>query len=212
MSYSIHKKSEGCDRCEKPFEESQRLFSVIHLADEEPQRCDYCADCFAGRDPDPEREFAYWKTTMSAEDAPRRVVDFATLRELFFRMAGQESGRYIKLNYLLALVLIRKRHLKLVEFTSENGVDYLVVTAQQREEPLRLEAPELLSSEFEELREKLRLLLDLDLEEGEIEPESMLSRQQAAREASEAQSQGEDDAGSPPSDAESEREEEPAAG
>jgi len=163
MNYTIRKRSEGCARCERLFEAGDRLFSIILLEEEEPLRRDLCVACFEARDPDPDREFAYWKTRMSSQGAQRRLVDFNTLRELFFAMAERDSAEYRKICYLLGLVLIRKRVIKLQEFTSEGGLDYLVVTAKQREEPIRLEAPELRPEEFEELRERLKELLDMDL-------------------------------------------------
>ena len=163
MDYTIRKLSEDCARCEHPFRAGDRLFSLILLEEERPSREDLCLACFEARDADPEQEFAFWKTRKSGDGPVRRMVDFNTLRELFFRMAERDSAEYRKICYLLGLVLIRKRVIKLKEFTSEGGVDFLVVTAKQREEPIRLEAPELRSEEFEELRDRLRTLLDMDL-------------------------------------------------
>ncbi|MFG0318789.1 MAG: hypothetical protein ACF8XB_16065 [Planctomycetota bacterium JB042] len=163
--YAIRKPSEACFACEAPFEKGQEHFSAILLEEEEPARRDFCVACFDGRERDPEREFAFWKTRRTVGGPERRPVDFNTLRELFFRMAESHAGEYRKLCYLLGLVLLRKRVVKLEEFVTEQGRDYLVVTTKSRPEPLRLEAPELVPAEFEELRDKLKALLDVDLEE-----------------------------------------------
>ncbi|MFH0946168.1 MAG: hypothetical protein V2A76_13290 [Planctomycetota bacterium] len=163
MDYTIRKISEGCVRCQAPFEAGNPLYSLILLEEEEPARLDLCVSCFELREADPEREFAFWRTRRAESTQVRRMVDFNLLRELFFRMAERESPEYRKICYLLGLVLIRKRVVKLQEFTSEGGVDYLVVTAKQREHPIRLEAPELRPEEFGELRDHLVGLLDMDL-------------------------------------------------
>lgn len=163
--YAIRKPSEACGTCEVPFVSEQELFSTILLEEDEPARRDFCVPCFQGRERDPSREFAYWKTRRTGEGTQRRPIDFNTLRELFFRMAESHAEEYRKLCYLLGLVLLRKRVVKLEEFATEDGRDFLVVTTKGRDEPLRLEAPELVPSEFEELRDKLKALLDVDLEE-----------------------------------------------
>lgn len=169
MEYRIRKRAEECSTCGVGFTPGAPLYSVILLEEEEPARRDFCPTCFESAPRDPEREFAHWKTRHAGGEATRRAVDFDTLRELFFRMATNPGEEYRKLCYLLGLVLIRKRTIRLQEFVTERGRDYLVVTTKDRPEPLRLEAPELLPEEFAELREKLRMLLDLDLEpEGEL--------------------------------------------
>lgn len=169
MDYTIRKISEGCVRCEAAFAPGNQLYSLILLEEEEPVRQDLCVSCFEAREVNPDHEFAFWKTRRAESTQVRRMVDFNVLRELFFRMAERESPEYRKICYLLGLVLIRKRVVKLQEFTSENGIDYLVVTAKQRELPIRLEAPELRPEEFAELREHLVGLLDMDLgPEGDL--------------------------------------------
>jgi len=163
--YSIRKSSEACATCETAFESEQELFSMIVLAEDEPARRDVCIPCFESREADSEREFAFWRTRRTESGPVRRPIDFNVLRDLFFRMVEHHGGEYGKLCYLLGLVLLRKRVVKLEEFVSDDGRDYLVVSSRTRPEPLRLEAPELVPAEFDELREKLMALLDVDLDD-----------------------------------------------
>ena len=165
VDFPIRKPSEACASCEGPFENEQPMFSMIVLGENEPGRRDVCVPCFESRDVDAEREFAFWRTRRSVDGPERRPIDFNVLRDLFFRMVEHHGGEYGKLCYLLGLVLLRKRVVKLEEFISEDGRDYLVVTSKSRPEPLKLEAPELVPSEFDELREKLMALLDVDLDD-----------------------------------------------
>lgn len=163
--YNIRKTTGTCAACAQTIEHGQELFSMILLEEAEPARRDYCVACFQALERRPDEEFAWWRTRMTERGRARRVVDFNTLRELFFKMAEHANDEYRKLCYLLGLLLMRKRALKLEEFTTENGRDYVIVTCKQREQPLKLEAPTLLPHEFAELRDRLKLLLDIDVED-----------------------------------------------
>jgi hypothetical protein len=166
MEYRFGRSGEACAGCNASFEVQQSLHSMIVLAEERPSRSDWCEPCFAAKtDKDAPEVFAHWRTRKLQEGRARRQVDFATLRELFFRMIGRSGAEYAKLAYMLALLLLRKRFLKLQEFASENGVDYLVITAKQRAEPMKIEAPELQPQDFEALRDRLRVLLDFDVQD-----------------------------------------------
>jgi hypothetical protein len=165
MDYSIRRSSDRCGACAHAFEVHEALYSTVRLESEEPARRDYCVECFQALPRDPSVEFAFWRTRRTADGRARRAIDFNSLRDLFFRMAEQHGDEYRKLCYLLGLVLIRKRFVRLEEFVTEDGRDFLVVSTPHRPEALRLEAPSLMPSEFGELRDKLRALLDIDFED-----------------------------------------------
>jgi len=179
MDYKIGKSGESCATCENAFVADQHVFSMILFTEDSPARSDFCSACFNGVDKDDDSVFAFWRTRRLEAGRARRQVDFATLRELFFRMLGREGDEYKKLTYLLALLLLRKRFVNLREFTSEDGTDYLIVMAKQRPDPIKLEAPELLPQDFEELRDRLRGLLDFDME-GELDDALAPRDEQAA--------------------------------
>lgn len=169
MEYRIKKPLGACAICGVEFALGDALYSSILLEAAEPARRDFCVQCFQKVERAPDEEFAYWKTRRTVGEAKKRVIDFPTLRSLFFRMAEHSSPEYRKLTYLLGLLLLRKKFLQLHEFTSENGVDFVIVSTKERPEPLKIEAPSLAAAEFGELRERLRLLLDVDIEEPEGE-------------------------------------------
>jgi hypothetical protein len=170
MEYRLKRSGEACGGCSAEFPVGQSMFSVLELAAEQPLRADYCDACFdklrgEGRD-----IYAFWKTKKTSEGRSRRVVDYPSLRELFFRMAQIDAVEYRKLAYLMALILVRKRFLAIKEFVTQGGVDYLIITAKDRPDALRIEAPELRAPEIADLTGRLRLLLDMDLEE--VAPQS----------------------------------------
>jgi hypothetical protein len=170
MEYKIRKTTGHCAKCEREIALGSEFFSLILLEQIEPARADYCVPCFEGSERDPAIEFAYWRTRRSGSGVAKRVIDFPTLRELFFKMTEQPGEEYRKLAYLLGLLLMRKKFLQLREFTSEGGRDYVVVASKDRPEPLKIEAPPLRAVEFAELRDRLRLLLDVEIEADGADP------------------------------------------
>lgn len=165
MEYKIRKSSYRCARCEREFELGEGYRSVLRLGAEEPERLDYCEPCF--EEPGDEDAVAHWRARRTEPPSRKKAVDFAMLRELFFKMVEHHGEEYAKVAYLLGLVLIRKRRLKLIEFATDDGVDYLVVTGPDRKEPIRVLAPELNRDEYGALRDKLTCLLDIEFDEEE---------------------------------------------
>ncbi len=174
--YRFKKSADVCSTCAREFNVGEIIVSTLSLAQDEPERKDACADCFAHASSadtaaTPESEFAHWRTKKTEVGRTRRKIDFPALRELFLRMLACPGAEYEKLCYLLGLVLLRKRALKLHEFVTDGGQDYLVVSvmpAAPDARRFRVVAPSLAPADVAELRARLNSLLDVDVnpEEG----------------------------------------------
>lgn len=165
VEYRIRKSTFRCARCEREFELDEAYVSRVDIEEDELSRSDFCDGCFEAPTAEEAPRVAFWRSRRTVAPERKRSIDFPTLRELFFKMAESGAEDHRKVCYLLALVLIRKRFVKLREFVTEDGRDYLVVTTKQRPEPLRLEAPELHPNEFGELKHQLTYLLDVDFDD-----------------------------------------------
>lgn len=164
MEYKIKKPLGACATCAREIAVGEPMISTVLLEATEPVRRDFCVACFESAVRQPADEFAYWRTKRAGAKETKRVIDFPTLKALFFRMTEQPGEEYRKICYLVALLLMRKKLLQLKEFVTEGGRDYVVLTAKDREGQLKIEAPNLRGEEFAEMREKLAMLLDVDLE------------------------------------------------
>ena len=163
MEWKIGKGGAGCARCSKSFEEGEIYFSTIHEETEGVRRSDYCAGCF-----DPERdckEEVFWRTRKSADGPVKRTVNFEILREIFFKMLAVQDQAFKEMAYLLALILIRKRYLKLKEFVTREGVDFMTVRRKAGDPLIFVEVPFLRDEDIAPLRDKLSDLLDADLDD-----------------------------------------------
>jgi hypothetical protein len=76
---------------------------------------DYCETCWsAGKRPEaPLDMFSFWKTTVPEPTAKKKLfVDDSVLIDLFQRLEGRDAAGDIRLRFVLALILMRKRLLR----------------------------------------------------------------------------------------------------
>ncbi len=120
--YKIGASTRTCHRCGRRLEVGEEYFSAVTDAgpdagaDEVFQRHDFCLGCWS---PDPAAYFSFWKTRVPEPPPARprgpRLVDPARLMELFEHLADADDPPARRFRYVLALVLMRKKRLRLVE-------------------------------------------------------------------------------------------------
>lgn len=162
MEWKITKGQSRCFGCNKEFGEGEIFYSILILVKQEVNRSDFCEACFDKQD-DPQKE-VFWRTKNTRVVPIKKAVNFEVLRDLFFKMLEVDEKAFKDLTYLVALVLIRKRYLRLKDFITMNGRDYMAVR-QKRDAPLlHVEVPLLSAEDIIELRDRLSDLLDADFD------------------------------------------------
>ncbi len=178
MEWKIKPGLEKCGQCDRAFDEGGAYYSTLKVEDDSVLRKDYCTSCF---DPEESADKIFWRARVVVQDAAmKRKVDFNILRELFFQMVNSKSASLASLTYLVGLVLVRKRYLRLVGFFSEGGVDLMRVQRRSGEPVISIEMPLLEAKDLELLKEQLSELLSSDL--GEEFDLSRLERKKEERE------------------------------
>lgn len=156
-----------CNACESTFEEGTRHVSTLSLAGEDLSREDLCLACFETREKT--SEIFFWYTRMSAGRRGLRL-DLPMLEELFHRLEGRTEEGMIELRYVLCLLLMRKKRLKLVRITRDPA-ETMQVRRPRRDELLPVIVRDLTAERIEELRGELAEIFD-GAEAGLAEPES----------------------------------------
>ena len=163
MNWKITSPKGACTSCGRIFEENEACYSLLDMGEEGARRRDLCASCFEAGGC---QEGIFWRTRMTCKGPERRkIVDFGTLRELFFRMVSRGSPEFVPMVYLLALVLVRKKYLRLVDFISRDGKDLMRVRRRRGEPSFDVEVPLLDDDGIARLKEKLADLLSADLDD-----------------------------------------------
>ena len=108
--WKIQKRGKACSACQRSFRSEEEHYSGIVEVEERFERRDLCAPCWAQR---PEL-FSFWKTRMPRIEQ-RRFEDVAAMVEFFKKLLekSSEDPSRQKITYLMALLLARKRRVRL---------------------------------------------------------------------------------------------------
>lgn len=119
----------------------------------------------------PEGLFSYWKTVVPRpDDRNGGFVDDEALKEIFERLAADERPQRIAFRFVLALILMRKRHLKFVgreEANPEEGIPERWLMkhkgSEPEDDPVKVVNPHLSDDDVRELTGQLSEILQSEL-------------------------------------------------
>jgi len=169
-----------CGRCEKAFVPRDAVISALFEMsdasdgsdggdDDAPppfERADLCTACFEAEDaPAP---YSWWRTEVPEPDRRRAPLDLQVAREFLVRLLDEGAPERANLRYLLALLLMRKRLVRVEEqFRDAERGELMVVTVPPDETLHEIPCPELGEEETAQLRDELGRLFDLGDGDGD---------------------------------------------
>jgi hypothetical protein len=175
----LERGDDACAACGKRLTEEPASFAALSPEADGFKRRDYCVACFETL---PARPFSFWKRAPQAharadgkggekeERKAARRRDLDALVELFERLDPAHPERSAvgdgaapkearpeaeKLRYLLALALVRKKRLHLVELARAGGADCLVLKTSGEAELVTVPAPRLSKEDLDRLAREL---------------------------------------------------------
>jgi hypothetical protein len=157
--WKIRRRHGECSACAAAFEDGTRHASSLRFDEEESLvREDLCQTCWAAAD---ESTYVFWWFTRHEVDRKKTVqLDMGSLERLFMELQGREEEKLRELRYLLCLLLMRKRKLKLVKVKRSSKGEQLVLRRPRRTEELTVWVYEFTPDRMEELRTRLQEVLD----------------------------------------------------
>jgi hypothetical protein len=156
VDWKIARRRDRCSGCESVFEEGQRQVSTLSLRAEDLVREDLCLPCWEQRGAGD--EIIFWYTRQSSERRGFRL-DLPLLEQLFLRLEDRDQDRMLELRYVLCLLLMRKKRLKLLRVTRDPR-ETLVVRRPRREEALKVVVCGFGAERMEELQRTLVEVFD----------------------------------------------------
>jgi hypothetical protein len=163
--WKLKKRTAGCARCERAFLDEEPFFSVLSIDAAELQRADVCRACFPGMQVQAAEAWIFWRSRHRLEKR-RFAVDFEALEGLFLALEGRAEPALRELRYLLALLLMRKKRLKLVKTARREDGEAMLLRRPRRTEELCVHVFDLSAERAELLRSKLRAIFEgAELEE-----------------------------------------------
>lgn len=169
--WKIGRRAGLCLACSRGFAELEQHFSLLCLRDGLLAREDRCAACFGAHTLAPLD--VYWRTRYRPNAGGPRL-DLESLEALFLSLEGRDEDRLAELRYLICLLLMRKRRLKLRRVlqpaAGESGQEALLVARPRRPQEYTVRVFELSAERQEALRSELKRIF-----EG-VEVEQLLRR------------------------------------
>jgi hypothetical protein len=162
MEWKIDRIRERCATCERPFVHDQRVISAITTDEQQrPVRRDLCSNC-----PPASAPSTVWWETCWQQPAQKKKVDFDRLLRVFEAWQKAPPKDSESLLYLITLLLVRKRYLKLVDLVTEDGREHLRLRRSGPAEAWYLApAPLLTPKDLPPLRSRLEELIDGSIED-----------------------------------------------
>ena len=186
-SYKLSKRAAVCSISEQPFAHGDEIVSAIYL-DPEGGEGFVRRDMLASRFADQPAPFSHWRTVHVVEPKPDRRLDYALALDFFRKLVEQADPARENLTYTLALLLVRKRRLKLGASRSLPEGDLLEVVAkgEEEDETIQVRAPRMTPEQADAVQAELAELF------GFAPPESEAAEADAESDADEAEAPTED--------------------
>jgi len=163
-SWSFRKRDATCSDCSRSFQEGEEVYSLLRLVVEELQRVDACRSCFDQRDAS--QDVVFWRTSHSEKRGAMKM-DFDLLLAAMEGMAKDEREERRDLCYLLALLLVRHRKLRLERVEMRGKKEYLVLRKIRSQNRFSVESRELEPERRKKLTGILAELMD-PTQEGDL--------------------------------------------
>jgi hypothetical protein len=190
--WKIARREAVCSTCQRAFEDGERHASSLAIRGEHLVREDFCAACFAAR-VEADQGLFWWFTHHRVEERKAVRLDLDALDRLFDALATHDAPTARELCYLISLLLMRKRRLKLERVERGPDGEALLLRRPRKQELTRVFVFDFDRGRIDVLRDELRALFEgLDSEDG-VDLGALVAQAEAARAAA-AQDGSVDDA------------------
>lgn len=135
MDYDVQKTTRHCAATGREIAAGETFYTVLVREAAELKRLDYAADAWTGA---PDDAIGWWKSTMSDKDPKKpKLAPSEVLLELFREL--QEDAERRDLRYVLTLLLIRRRLLRLEDTVQDDdGGETMVLYCSRDEQTYRV--------------------------------------------------------------------------
>lgn len=160
-TWTFRRRHGTCARCERAFESGEPHWSALAVEGEQLAREDCCRACWPAASAQPGWLF-WWRTRHEAGRKPGLALNLEAIEALFLGLEGRAEVRLRELRYVLCLLLMRKRRLKIERILRDDEGEAMIVRRPRRQEALRVFVFDFDAARMGELREELRRVFDSD--------------------------------------------------
>ena len=123
--WNIQSRGAACEACGQPFADRQTLHTLLFDEPPDLRRSDVCEACWQNQFSDGARErkgfISHWQSTYESPPVAAEAIQKETAETLLRKLVEQNDARYGPAMFILAVMLERKRVLKVKEQIVREG-------------------------------------------------------------------------------------------
>jgi hypothetical protein len=162
--WNIQSRAHACEACGRPFADQEKYHTLLVDEKREFRRSDICQDCWQKQYSEGAKDrkgfVSYWQGIYEAPPPPSDPIQKENAESLLRKLIELNDHRYIPAGYILAVMLERKRVLKVKEQVLREGQRLFVYELPRTGEIFTIVDPDLQLNQLEAVQHDVGLLLE----------------------------------------------------
>jgi hypothetical protein len=162
--WNIQSRAHACEACGKPFADQEGYHTLLSEERAELRRADICSGCWQQQFSEGARDrkgfISYWQGVYEAPPPPTDAIQKETAETLLRKLVEQNDPRYVPAGYILAVMLERKRVLKVKEQIVREGKRTFIYEQPKTGDVFTITDPDLHLDQLEEVQRDVATLLE----------------------------------------------------
>ncbi|MEM8710660.1 MAG: hypothetical protein AAGG01_06885 [Planctomycetota bacterium] len=166
-TWTIARRQGTCSETGAAFGDGERHVSMLVVQDGALERHDLCMDAWRSlrsrieAEEDPAQEPLFWWMTRHEVTKKKTVqLDMDSLAELFVQLEGREEIQVRELRYVLCLLLMRKRRVKVERVLREGDEESFIVKRPRVDQRYKVYVYDFEPERLDEVRAQLQAVFD----------------------------------------------------
>ncbi len=164
-NWNIQSRAHACQACEKSFADKEKYHTVLTDAKSDYTRLDLCVKCWESQYEDGANErkgfISHWQGIYEqAPEAPPEPILKASAETLLRELVELNDPKYAAASYILAVMLERKRQLRVKEQFKRDGQRIFIYEQPKTFDIFTIPDPDLQLNELDEVQHLVARLLE----------------------------------------------------
>lgn len=162
--WNIQSRAHGCEACGKPFADKESYHTLLFLEKADLRRSDICDGCWQKQYSEGARDrkgfISYWHGIYEAPPPPSDPIQKENAESLLRKLIELNDPHYVPAAYILAVMLERKRILKVKEQIVSEGKRVFIYEQPKTGDVFTIADPNLQLTQLEEVQRNVAALLE----------------------------------------------------
>ncbi len=162
--WNIQSRAHACEACQQPFADRQSYHTLLLDVPPDLRRTDICEPCWqkqsANSEPAPAGFISHWQGVYEAPPPVMDAIQKETAETLLRKLIEQNDPRHAPAGYILAVMLERKRVLKVKEQILRDGKRTFIYEQPRTGDIFTIADPDLHLDQLEQVQRDVAALLE----------------------------------------------------